>query len=413
MGKSYTGSPGLREDSGVATSAILAPMRSIITPRFARAWIANFFSDLSFTLFVHFAGFLSGLGAGEAVIGATASVAAVTAIAVRPRTGSWMDQYGRIPIVRVAAVVRILATLSFLMVSSIGPLVFVIRAIHMTAVAVTFTGLITYASDAIPADRRSQAIAWYGLSGMVAGAIGPLLGDRLVASYGYSGIFIGMAAAEAALLVVLFSMRAIENRPKLHTPGGSLALITYRPLVPIWLMMVGFGLGFGTLLNFMRTFVDATGIGAVGPFFTAYAVAAIVTRLGLSSLPQRIGEMRVLYPAIAFYGAGIALLSITSTTTMLWIAAAVAGTGHAFMFPILGGLVVGRSPEDRRAGGMSLFSATFDLGPLIGAPIIGLIVERQGYGPMWIGLAATIVSVGLAFFVLDKKVVEELVPRPL
>ena len=400
-------------DSRRCRPAILAPMRSIITPKFTRAWIGNFFSDLSFTLFVHFAGFLSTLGAGELVIGATASVAAATAILVRPRSGYWMDQYGRIPIVRVAAVVRIFATLSFLLIDSVGPMVYFAWAIHMTTVAVTFTGLITYASDAIPSDRRSQAIAWYGLSGMVASAIGPMLGDRLVASYGYAGVFVGMAAAELALVGVLFSLKAIEHRPKLAVPGGSLTLVRYRPLIPIWVMMAGFGLGFGTLLNFMRTFVDEAGIGEVGPFFAAYAVAAIVTRVGLSSLPQRVGEMKVLYPAIVLFAVGIGMLAFTDTSNELMVAAAVAGTGHAFMFPILGGLVVGRAPEERRGNAMSLYTAMFDLGPLVGAPILGLMLERQGYGPTWLGLATTIALVGVGFYLLDKPVAGAVPPRPL
>jgi MFS family permease len=387
-------------------------MRSLITPRFTRAWIANFFSDLSFSMFVHFAGFLAGLGAGEAIIGSVASVAAVTAIVTRPRAGVWMDQYGRIRVVRIAAVVRICVTLTFLLVGAMGPLVYVLKAIHLSMVAITFTGLITYASDAMPPDRRAQGIAWYGLSGMVAVAIGPQIGDRLVGGSDYTGLFLGIAAAESALLVALFTMKAMENPPKVATPGGSLGLLRFRPLVPVWLMMAGFGLGFGSVLNFMRTFVDEADIGAVGPYFTSYSVTAIITRVALSSLPERIGERRVLIPAIGAYALGFGLLSITTTSAMLWAAAGVAGIGHAFMFPIMSSLVVDRAPPERRANAMSLYTAMFDLGPLIGAPIIGLSVELWGYSPTWLGLGVAIAAIGVVFVILDKPVAGASPPRP-
>jgi MFS family permease len=374
----------------------------IITPRFTRAWVANFFSDLSFSMFVHFAGFLATLGAREAIIGSVASVAAATAILTRPRAGAWMDQYGRIRVVRIAAVVRIFATLSFLLVGRVGPLVYVLKAIHLSMVAIIFTGLITYASDAMPPDRRAQGIAWYGLSGMAATAIGPQIGDHVVAAFGYHGAFLAIGTAEVALLVALFTMRAMENPPKVATPGGSLGLLTFRPLVPVWLMMAGFGLGFGSVLNFMRTFVDEAGIGQVGPFFTSYSVTAIVTRVALSSLPERVGERRVLIPAIGAYAVGFGLLSITTTSAMLWVAAGVAGIGHAFMFPIMSSIVVDRAPVERRANAMSLYTAMFDLGPLLGAPIIGISVEKLGYSPTWLGLAVAIAAIGVVFVILDR-----------
>lgn len=363
-------------------------------------------------MFVHFAGFLSELGARETVIGAIASVAAATAIITRPRAGSWMDQYGRMPVIRAAALIRIVATLSFLLVNHVGPLVLAARAVHLSMVAIIFTGFITYASDAMPPERRAQGIAWFGLSGMAAVAIGPQIGDRLVAAHGYTGAFIGIAVVELCLLLALFTMRAMEHRPSVASPGGSLTLLAYRPLIPAWLLMAGFGLGFGSVLNFMRTFVDAAGIGQVGPFFTSYSVTAIVTRVALSSLPERIGERKVLIPAIGLYASGFGLLSMTTSPQMLWVAAGVAGIGHAFMFPIMSNLVVERAPEDRRANAMSLFTAMFDVGPLVGAPIIGLAVEHAGYGPTWLGLGLTIAGFGALFVLLDRGAAGASPPRP-
>jgi MFS family permease len=378
-------------------------VRSIFTPRFRRVWLGNFFSDFSFALFFQFPGFLAGLGAREAVIGATASVAAIAAILARPRAGHWMDAHGRIPVVRLASFIRLAAIGGFLLVRDVGPTVYVARAAYTVGLTITFTGLFTYAADVIPADRRSQAIAYYGLSGMAAAAIGPAVGAARVARYGHGGVFVGMAVAEVGLLLVLYTLRAVENRPKIAVEGSVLRLVRYGPLVPIWVMMLGFGLGYGGLVNFMRTFVDATGIGQVGPFFAVYATTAIIVRLTLSSLPDRWGEARISYLAAAVFAAGIGMLAVAATAWQLALFAVLAGTGHAFLFPALSSLVVARAPVERRGTAMSLYTSMFDLGPLAGAPLLGLVAERWGYAAMWPTVGASIALAAVGFFVLDRR----------
>lgn len=372
-------------------------MRSIFTRPFRRAFLGNFFSDLSFSMFVHFPGFLKGLGAGEAVIGAVASVAAAAAIAARPWAGQTMDRYGRIPLVRIAAVVRICATFSYLLIDEMGPMVYVIRAVYTVALAVFFTGLFTYANDVMPPERRGQGIAWYGLSGMTAATFAAALGGVLIERFGYPGLFLGMAVAEFGALAVSLSLKPLAVRPKLGPRGGALDIVTHPPLIPVWVLTFGFGLGYGGLLTFMRTFVDSEGVGSVGLYFAVYSSAAIAARVTLSWVPDRLGAIRTAYPSVLLFAGGILLLAFADSTPTMVAAAVLSGFGHAFIFPVLGGLTVDRAPEDRRGVALSVYTAMFDLGPLVGAPLLGLVIEASGYTPMFLILAATI-GVALAVF---------------
>ena len=171
-------------------------------------------------MFVNFPGFLTSLGAGEVVIGAITSVAAGAAIVARPWAGQTMDRFGRVPLIRISSIVRIGATLSLLAVGSVGPLVYVARSVYAVASAVFFTGLFTYASDVMPPERRAQGIAYYGLSGMSAATFGAALGAAVIGRFGFPALFLGMAAAELACVVVAFSLRALPDRPPLAHPGA-------------------------------------------------------------------------------------------------------------------------------------------------------------------------------------------------
>lgn len=379
-------------------------MRSIFTPPFRRAFAGNFFSDMSFSMFVHFPGFLAGLGAGEALIGLIASVAAGAAIVARPWSGQAMDRYGRIPLVRLAALLRIGATLSFLLVDGIGPLVFVIRAVYTMALAVYFTGLLTYASDLMPPERRAQAIAWYGLSGMTSATFSAALGGVLIEAFGYAGLFVGMAAAELCALGIALSLKPLANRPPLAPKEGALSIVGHRPLLPVWVLTFGIGLGFGGVLTFMRTFVDTIGAGSVGLFFSTFSITAIVARVSLSWIPDRFGMVRTAYPAVVFSTVGLTMLAFADSASDIVVAAVLGGFGHAFVFPILGSMAASRAPEERRGVALSVYTAMFDLGPLIGAPLLGLVIERSGYTPMFLLLAGAVLASLIAFGRIDARV---------
>jgi MFS family permease len=381
-------------------------VRSIFTPPFRRAFAGNFFSEMSFAMFVHFPGFLAGLGAGEAVIGLIAAVAAAAAIVARPWAGQGMDRYGRIPLVRLAALMRIGATVSLLLVNGIGPLVFVLRAVYTVALAVYFTGLLTYASDVMPPERRAQGIAWYGMSGMTAATFSAALGGVLIDSFGYPGLFIGMAIAELCALAITLTLKPLSNRPPLAPKEGALSIIGYRPLLPVWVLTIGIGLGFGGVLTFMRTFVDAIGVGSVGLYFSTYATTALITRLALSWVPDRFGMIRTAYPSVVFTAAGLGMLAFTTSASDIVIAAILGGLGHAFVFPILGALAAARAPEERRGVALSVYTAMFDLGPLIGAPLLGLMIERTGYTEMFLILSASVLISLLAFGRVDARVMK-------
>jgi predicted MFS family arabinose efflux permease len=165
----------------------------------------------------------------------------------------------------------------------------------------------------------------------------------------------------------------------------------------VWVLIAVFGVAFGGVQTFMRTFVDDVGIGTVGLFFACYSTTAVVLRLTLSSLPDRLGHARVLYPAVGSLVAGMAMLATTDRVADLVVAAALAGTGHAFIFPILSGMVVERAPQVDRGSGIGVFTATFDVATITGVPVLGAVIERVGYPAMFVAVAVVVVAGAVLF----------------
>jgi MFS family permease len=372
----------------------------LLTRPFALCFVANLLQGLAFNLFLHFPGFLQNLGASELEIGAISGLTALAAIALRPPTGRAMDRRGRRVVILVGGAVNVVAVSLYLTVVSIGPWLYFVRIAHGLAEALLFSSLFTYAADHVPAARRTQGLALFGVSGMLPISLAGTLGDWLLPRHGYDALFLCSLGLAAASLLCSLPLRD-GPRPEL-LPGarvGFRAALGQRDLLPLWVLGTSFSVALTAFFVFIKTFVDTTGIGTVGGFFTAYTSSALALRLFLGWLPDRAGPERVLVLALLALIVGFIALARAESAFDVGLAGFLCGIGHGFTFPILFGLVVSRAPEANRGASLALFTALFDLGLLLGGPAFGAVIERFGYKAMFC-CGAGLTALGLAVFLL-------------
>ncbi len=375
----------------------------LLTRPFALCFVANLLQGLAFNLFLHFPGYLKQLGADEFAIGFISALTAVAAIALRPPIGRAMDRRGRRDVILLGGVVNVVALALYLTVFRVGPWLYAVRILHGLAEALLFSALFTYAADHVPAARRNQGLALFGVSGMLPISIAGVLGDWLIPAHGYRALFACSLGLGAASFVCSLPLRDRPRAPVVALrPVGMRAALGQPDLLPLWFMGAVFSIALTACFVFIKTFVDATGIGTVGGFFTAYTAAALVLRAFFGWLPDRIGPKRVLLPALAALACGFAALACARSGLDVALAGVLCGVGHGYTFPILFGLVVSRAPEENRGAAMAIFTALFDLGVLLGGPAFGLVIERAGYTPMFAGGAALLAAGTALFFFWDR-----------
>jgi MFS family permease len=359
---------------------------------------ANLFQGVSFFMFIHLPRFLSDLGAGEAEIGLIFAFTALASIASRPKIGQVMDTRGRRPVILVGNVLNLGVILLYLTVNSLGPWIYAVRLVHGISQGMLFTALFTYGADIVPLERRTEGLALFGVSGLLPIAFAGALGDVVLDTWGFDQLF--LTAAAAAVLAFLCSLPLPEQRPTPEASAarrGFVAAIVGVSLRPIWWITGIFALVLTGYFTFLRTFIDETGIGSVGAFFGTYASAAIMLRLLFAWLPARVGERRVLYPALGSTAVGFVVLATASAGWQIALAGLFCGMGHAYVFPILFALTVTRSEDADRGSSLAFFTALFDLGTLVGGPLLGLVIAAAGYPSMYM-LAAVLTVVGAAIF---------------
>jgi MFS family permease len=367
---------------------------------FLLCFAANMAQGIAFNLYLHFPGFLKELGAEEVEIGLISSLTAVAAIGARPWVGRTMDLRGRRPVILIGGSLNVLVCALYLTVTGIGPWVYGIRVVHGLGEAMLFASLFTYAADFVPARRRTEGLALFGVSGMLPISLGGLLGDALLARFDYGALFQASLAFAVLSLLLSFPLRDVRRTAGAGEPSRPFTEVALqRDQLPLWFIGTIFSTALAAVFIFLKTFVLETGIGSVGLFFSTYTGAALVLRVFFGWLPDRIGPKRVLFPALVVLSLGFLLLAGARDVADVAWAGLLCGAGHGYTFPILFGMVVTRARDSERGAAMSVFTALFDAGILIGGPLFGAVIDVGGYPAMYL-CAALVTALGTGLFAL-------------
>ena len=369
------------------------------------ASVSNFLYGVSFSLFVHFPGFLSEIGADATDVGWIYGFTALTAIGIRPAVGAVMDRRGRRVVILAGNLLNVAVVGLYFTIDGLGVWVYVVRIAHGLSEALLFTSLFTYAADHVPESRLTQGLGVFGVSGMLPISVGGLLGDLSLSLAGYDALFAVAAGFGVAALATALPLTDHPETLKSPRPPGSgfRAGLVQRDLLPLWWITTVFAFAMAAAFTFLKLYVEEVGFGTVGSFLTPYTLVAIALRIFFGALPDQVGPKRVLFPALLAQAAGFLVLAQATTAEHVLLAGLLCGIGHGYAFPILFALVVSRADPSMRGTAMAIYTGLFDLGILLGGPGLGVVIERFGYPVMYEMTAAIAVLGAVSFAAWDRR----------
>lgn len=347
------------------------------------------------------------LDGGNVAVGIVIGSYAVTGLLLRPFAGRLADRRGRKRTVLAGS--AIVAVAGFLYLLPLGvPGLIAARLLLGAGEGTVFTAGSAWIVDIAPPERRARVIGLYGLAVWSGLSVGPLLGELLLHASGYTAVWIFAGAAPLAGALIALRLPdpfrpagQAEQHPLIAReavrPGAALALASF---------------GYATVASFVVLHLDARGVGHGATVFGAFATMVVLTRLIGGDLPDRVGPARVAVFAAAGEAAGLTAMALAHSFGMAIAGALVMGGAFSLLYPSLSVIVVGRVPETRRGAALGTFTAFFDAGIGLGAPLAGAVAALAGYEGAFLFSAAValvaMVTVALAISTRGR----ELLARP-
>jgi MFS family permease len=399
------------------------------TPQFSLLIVSAVFMYIStFMLTPTLPLFVARVGAGDLAVGGII-VAAYTFGSLLPRIfwGNLADRWLRQGVYLIG--VALIAVLSPLFaVTVLLPVIIGLRFLQGVGFSGSSTAGAAMSADLIPASRRAEGVGYYTLANTIGMAFGPALGLGVLQTFGPGWLF-GASVISGAFAFSLGLFLRYE-RVRTHAesavddemPGSAdptaaepSSTITISPdvlsarkanrfieptVLPTSVVFLFVILPYGAIMAFIAAYGLEQGVTQIGLYFTVFAIALFVVRLGIGRISDKHGVTVTFVPAIIAMAAGLVVLWWAASLPVFLLSAALFGLGFGVALPVLQATAYTFAPAERRGAASATFFATADIAYGVGAMLLGLAMSLFDHRMAFAGLAIYTLLALVAFFVV-------------
>lgn len=276
----------------------------------------------------------------------------------------------------------------------------ILQGVFMSA---AFTLTLTYLSEECSLTAVAGAMAAYITGNVASNLFGRLLASGLADNLGLAESFYGFALLNLAGALVAYFYFGSTSGPRRQTEAEA------GSVVEAWLdhlknakLVAMVAIGFILLFVFVATFTYANFIlfeppfalpqAAIGLVYFVFAPAILTTPLAAGSV-ARFGARTSFLAAIAASIIGLLLL-LTASLVLFLIGLALVGAG-LFFAQSVATAYVGRTATHDHAAANGAYLASYYLGGIAGAFLIGQVFQMQGWSLSVLVLTALTALAGL------------------
>ena len=377
------------------------------TKNFISISIVNFVLMLSmFLLLVTMATYTTETyNASASTAGLVASIFIIGSLIGRLFGGKQIAKIGSKKMLISGIILFSIVTIFYFIPTNIYVLI-LIRLLHGIGVGIATTATGTIVSQVIPLSRRGEGISYFSLSTVLSTAIGPLIGLTLIASFGYTSIFIFSLVMGIVSLFLALPVDApeIEYVASSESRGFKFASFFEKSAVPVSITMFVMAMAYSGILSFITTYATEIDLVKAGSFyFLVYAIIILMSRPFTGKMLDSRGGNSIAYPAMVFFAIGMLLLSQTHTSFTFLLAAAFIGLGYGNFQSTTQALAIKMTPPHRMGLANSTYFIFLDLGLGLGPFLLGYLVPVIGYRGLYLSLVALIVVGIFIYYALHGK----------
>ena len=189
---------------------------TLVSPDYLKVVTAHFLQSFSFASMILLPVYVTWLSGSQAQIGLVMATASAGSLIARPFVGWSLDRIGRKQTLYFGSLFVVVGLLSLYFVRSLGVALYSARFLLGLGLGTVFPGYFALVADIIPAARRTQGLALFGISGIV-----PLAFNAFIDTVGFESqdlrwVFIIAGVVSALSLWPLALVREAKPIQKFH-----------------------------------------------------------------------------------------------------------------------------------------------------------------------------------------------------
>ena len=366
---------------------------TIWTPKFIMVILFTFLSyAAAFLTYPLVAKFSLSLNPDLTLASTIAGLMSLASLFVCPFAGVLSDRVSRKRILQLSSVCygAVLAMHAF--IRSI-PALIVLRLLVGVFFSINNVTAVAYSTDFIPEKRMGEGLGYAALATILAQAIGPALGLKLVDIGGYPLVF---AAAAVSVFLCAAVITFLPGRKPSGAVSGKITMDSLMAVEFTGFMILAalFAAGSGLISTFLAIMGEERNITNIALYFTVYSACMVFLRPLVGKLLDKKGVYVIVAPAVLVTAIGTAMIGFAHTLAMVVAAAVLISIGQGAGTPSLQADVI-RHLDRSRTG---VATSTIQIGQNIGnavAPVIGsFFVGSYGYAGMFSGYGVLLTMAG-------------------
>lgn len=367
---------------------------------FILAFTANMLMFFSFYLLVPVLPFYltKNLGQTQSVAGIVLSLYTLSALCIRPFSGYLVDSFARKPLYLLCYSIFTIIFAGYT-IATVLLFFIVLRIMHGMAFGITSVSGNTLAIDIMPAERRGEGIGYFGMTGSLAMALGPMTGLFLYEIMSFKWIFLISFASSCLGFICATFIKRDKHTPQVE-PDKKLSLDRFFLVKGRYLAisLFLFGVGYGVITNYIGVYSESIGMnGSAGRFFSILAVGVLLARFLSGKLINK-----GLYINIVLVGAFSLLAGYTAFIfargMSFYACALLLGLGYGFVSPAFQTMLINLAEHNRRGTANSTYLTSWDIGIGLGIAIGGTIAQKLTFGVLY-AICAVLILAGLILFI--------------
>ncbi len=347
------------------------------------------------------------LGGTQSNAGLVVTFMLASAILIRPFSAKVLDIVGMKKTLVCSVAIFAVTTLFYLGIKSFV-LLLILRFIHGISFSIVTTATSAIAANIVPKARRGAGMGYFAMAMNLAVVVGPFIGLTLLQFVSFQGFFMTLSILMiiGVFCTFIVEVKDIETSEAAERSKFTLKLtdLIEPKAMPIAIVSGFVGIAYASILSFVPVYAKEIGLEAAASyFFLVFAIIMIAFRPYLGRLFDEKGARFVLVPSTIFFAVGLTVLGLTTTSSVLLIAAAIIGLGYGTLLPGFQTVAIQSTEAHRTGQAISTFFIFYDLGIAVGAFIWGIIVGAFNYETMYLmGAVLTLVTSVLLYSLLTK-----------